>query len=99
MYAVLGDRGKAAMVTIGALSYSVRWGQHQAPKSFLPAVCDVVLPLAAKGMAYQIKNDDKRALVQLFPSIVRDLRMRDDGLPTVERVLIWIARGPEFWSW
>ena len=97
MFTVLGDRDRAAMVAIGVASWATR--QNQTPWGFFPGVYGILSTLCVKGIERQITDADKRALVELFPSIIRDMQMRDKGLPTVEQVLIWIARGDEFRGW
>ena len=90
MFAVLGVRDHAAMVSLGLASLATRHGNT--PSGFFPDAFGPLTTLCAKGIERQITNDDKRMLANLFPSITRDLKMRDEGLPTVQRVLIWIAR-------
>lgn len=90
MYAVLGDRDRAAMVALGAVSHALKVGQN--PKDFLPRASDVLAMIAAQGLDQKVRDEGRMHLMELFPSIAWDLRFRDDGPPTAERVLIWVAR-------
>lgn len=90
MFTVLGDRDRAAMVALGAVSYALKVGQN--PKDFLPRASDVLAMIAVQGLDQKVRDEGRMHLMELFPSIARDLRFRDDGPPTAERVLIWVAR-------
>lgn len=94
LFIPLGNSDRAATVTMGVVSHAIRWGNP--PREYLIRARGILPLLAQRGGT--ISNEDKMQLAQLFPSITRDLRMRDNGLPTAEQVLDWAARGgyPEF---
>lgn len=90
LYAVLGNSDRAAMVALGVVSQAFR--HRQSATDLVPSMHYLLSGMCARNLKKPIHIAEAQALAGLFPQISRELRFRDNGMPTAEQVLIWLAR-------